>query len=147
MLSNGNGCFTQRLFIRSQKHFSVRTDYIILFLFCQKLSVKEILVKRYAEFLCDGAEVIVGYGLAYAFSAGKHLNIYLGGLFYRVHKSEGDVKIRTGAEKSVMRPDRRVKLFHNLAGGKRYIGAARHHPLNNAHAAGEYNRTFGGALP
>ena len=46
-----------------------------------------------------------------------------------------------------MRPDRRVKLFHNLAGGKRYIGAARHHPLNNAHAAGEYNRTFGGALP
>ena len=46
-----------------------------------------------------------------------------------------------------MRPNRRVKLLHKLACSKGDIRAARHHPLNNAYAAGENHGALGSALP
>ncbi len=82
--------------------------------------IKKILVDGNAEIPCNGAEIVVRDGLE-DFPGGMNKVPYLSSLFNGVHKSERGVEIRSGAEKSMVRPDRRVVFLHQFRGGERYL--------------------------
>ena len=75
--------------------------------------IKKILVDGNAEIPCNGAEIVVRDGLE-DFPGGMNKVPYLSSLFNGVHKSERGVEIRSGAEKSMVRPDRRVGFFSSV---------------------------------
>lgn len=110
-------------------------------LYCPEILIKKILVDGNAEIPCNGAEIVVRDGLE-DFPGGMNKVPYLSSLFNGVHKSECGVEIRSGAEKSMVRPDRRVVFLHQFRGGERYLSAAGNHPLHYSHAAGEHHGAF-----
>ena len=71
----------------------------------------------------------------------------LGSLLDGVHQAEGNIKVGTGAEQTVMGPDCCIELLHFFAGSHGDLGAAGNHPLHNAHTVREHNGTLSGCLP
>ena len=68
--------------------------------------VEEVLVEGDTEVVGDGAQVIVGDGLAdQAAAHGQDLDVDLGTLFNRVGEAEGDVKVRAGGKQAVLCPE------------------------------------------
>src|SRR5699024_4414522 len=111
-------------------------------------SVQEVLVQDDAEVPGDGAQVIVGDGLADQPAAHRqHLDVDLGALFDGVGQAEGGVKVGARDEQPVLGPDGRLVVLHLLAGGHGDAGPARHHPGADAHPFGEHHRALGSALP
>ena len=69
------------------------------------------------EILCQISEIIRRDGLALWLSHGHYLYQNFSGLFDGMEESESQIKVFSGSEQAVMRPDSGVIPLHQFAGG------------------------------
>ena len=68
-------------------------------------------------------------------------------LLHRMHKSECQVKVLTGAKHPMVRPDCDIILLHQFTCRHCNLSATRHHPADDTDSGRKYNRTFCRHLP
>ena len=96
---------------------------------------------------CQITEIVRRDGLQLVRLHGKHLDQDLRGLFNGMHQTEGEIEALSGTEHSMMRPDHRVILFHQLSGLDGDLPSAGNHPSDHAHAVREHDRTLRSHFP